>query len=286
MERKYSMDDRNLTFLRELLDSPGPSGFETRPAEVWRSAASSIADSVDRDVLGNSYARLANPGKPVAVIEGHIDEIGLMITHVDEQGYVWFDRIGGWDIQILLGQRVIVLGTHGDVVGVIGRQAAHLLKDSEREKAPQISDLWIDIGAADREAALAHVQVGDPAVLDLPFCQVSDDRIVSRSIDNRVGAYVALRSLQILAKSRPTGVEVVALAATQEETSFAGASTATFSLQPAVGVVFDVTHATDYPSADKRHDGEISIGGGPVLSRGPSLNPIAFEIIRDIARAQ
>lgn len=279
------MDETSFAFLRELLNSPGPSGFEQRPSAVWRSYAQSIADEVTHDVLGNSYARLARPGLPAAVIEGHIDEIGFMITHVDEQGYLWFDRIGGWDLQVLLGQRVLIMGTGGDVVGVIGRKAEHILEDSEKDRVPPIRELWIDIGASNRQQALQQVQVGDPAVLDAGFRQLTDDRIVSRSLDNRVGAYVALETLRLLADNRPN-VDAFALAATQEEVSFAGALTAAYSLKPTVAVVLDVTHATDYPGADKRLNGEIAIGGGPVLSRGPSLNLPAYHMIRETAERE
>jgi len=279
------MNHQAFTFLRELLDHPGPSGFEQRPSAVWRTQAETFADEVTRDVLGNSYARLARQGHPVAVIEGHIDEIGFMITHIDEQGFLWFDRIGGWDIQVLLGQRVLIMGSSGDVVGVIGRKAAHILEESEQNRVPPIRELWIDIGAANREEALQRVQIGDPAVLDAAFRQLTDDRIVSRGLDNRVGAFVALEALRNLSAKSPA-IDVFALAATQEEVSFAGAFTATYSLKPAVAVVIDVTHATDYPNADKRLNGEVTIGGGPVLSRGASLNPVAYKMIRATAEQE
>ena len=276
------MNERSFDFLRELLNSAGPSGFEQRASGVWRRHANSFADEVTNDVLGNCYARLANPGQPVAVIEGHIDEIGLMITHIDEQGYLWFDRIGSWDLQVLPGQRVLILGTSGDVTGVVGRKATHVLEDSEKDRVPPIRELWIDIGASNREDALQQVQVGDPAVLDAGFKQLTEDRIVSRGIDNRVGAYVALEALRLISEDRPA-VDAFALAATQEEVSFAGAFTAVFALQPAVAVVVDVTNATDYPGADKRLDGDVAIGGGPVLSRGASLNLPAYHMIRATA---
>ena len=280
-----SMNETSFAFLCELLNSPGPSGFEQRPSRLWRTHAQSITDEVTHDVLGNSYARLALPGRPVAVIEGHIDEIGFMITHVDEQGYLWFDRIGGWDLQVLVGQRVMIMGTGGDVVGVIGRKAAHILEDSDKDRVPPIRELWIDIGASSRDEAQQQVQVGDPAVLDAGFRQLTKDRIVSRSLDNRVGAYVALETLRLLSENRPN-VDTFALAATQEEVSYAGAFTATYSLRPAVAVVLDVTHATDYPGADKRSDGEVIIGGGPVLSRGASINLPAYHLIRETAERE
>ncbi|HEY8446475.1 MAG TPA: M42 family metallopeptidase [Thermomicrobiales bacterium] len=277
------MEERALNFLRRLLDAPGPSGFERAPARVWREEALTFADEVFHDVLGNSYARLRNEGAPKVVIEGHIDEIGLQITHIDEQGYCWFDAIGGWDTQVLVGQRVRIAGNDGDVIGVIGRKAKHILSKEEQDRAPDLRDLWIDIGAKDREDALRRVTVGDPAVIDAGFVQITDDLCVSRGMDNRVGAFVALEAARLLAEDRPA-LDIYAVAATQEEVSFAGAYTATFRLAPAVAIVIDVTHATDYPGADKKRDGEVKLGGGPVLTRGASLNPVVFEGLREAAR--
>jgi putative aminopeptidase FrvX len=268
-----SMESSSFAFLRNLVNAPGPSGFETAPSRVWREHMAAIADEVTVDVLGNSYARLASPGAPVVVIEGHIDEIGLLITHIDPEGYLWFDTIGGWDAQVLVGQRIRIAGNDGDVFGVIGRKASHILTPEDREKAVKTKDLWIDIGAADRAAAAARVSTGDPAVIHADFLQLTDDLCVSRSMDNRVGAFVAAEALRLLATDRPK-LDLNALAATQEEVSFAGAMTATVSLAPVVAIAIDVTHATDYPGANKKSDGEVKVGGGPVLSRGASLNPV------------
>ena len=276
------MESQSFEFLRRLLDTPGPSGYEYAPAKVWRAEAESFADEVDRDVLGNSYARLATPGAPVVVIEGHIDEIGLQITHVDEQGFLWFDEIGGWDAQVLVGQRIRIAGNHGDVIGVIGRKARHLLQPQDRDKGVESKDLWIDIGAADRAATLELVTPGDPAVIHLDFVSLTDDLVVSRSMDNRVGAFVALEALRLLATDRPH-LDLYALAAAQEEISFAGAMVATVKLAPAVAIVIDVTHSTDYPGGNKEKYGVVKVGGGPVLGRGSSLNPIVYEGLRDAA---
>jgi endoglucanase len=217
------------------------------------------------------------------MIEGHIDEIGLQITHIDEQGYLWFDAIGGWDDQALVGQRIRIDGNDGDVIGVIGRKARHLLEAQDREKAVEIKDLWIDIGAADRGAALARVSPGNPAVIDAGFVNLTDDLVVSRSMDNRVGAFVALEALRLLTHDRPK-LDLYALAAAQEEISFAGASVATVQLAPAVAIAIDVTHATDYPGGDKHKYGDVRVGGGPVLGRGSSLNPLVYEGLRDAAK--
>lgn len=277
------MDDRALQFLRRLLDSPGPSGYETAPAKVWREESASFSDEVRGDVLGNSFATLSSGTGPTVVIEGHIDEIGLQVTHIDEEGFLWFGGIGGWDDQVLVGQRIRIATSVGDVIGVIGRKARHLLDEKDRDTAVRAKDLWIDIGAGSRAEASQRVEIGDPAVVDGAMIRLSDDLVVSRSMDNRVGAFVALEALRLLSADRPA-IRVVALAATQEEVSFAGALTGAFQLAPAVAIAIDVTHSTDYPGADKKRDGEVRMGGGPVLARGPSLNPRVYEGLRDAGR--
>ena len=273
------MDQRATDFLRRLLDAPGPSGHERAPARVWRQEAETFADEVYGDVVGNAFARLANDGAPKVVIEGHIDEIGVMVTHIDQEGFLWFEPIGGWDDQVLIGQRLRIAGRNGDVIGVIGKKAAHLLRPEDREKPTPIREMWVDIGAANRADAKTRVAVGDAAVIDAGFVQLTDDLCVSRSMDNRVGAFVALEAVRLLAADRPA-LDIYALATVQEEISFAGAYTATFQLAPTVAIALDVTHATDYPGANKKTDGEVSLGGGPVLTRGASVNPIVFEGLR------
>ena len=273
------MEPRALDFLRKLLDAPGPSGYEQAPARVWREEARTFADEVWGDVLGNSFARLTREGGPKVVIAGHVDEIGFLITHVDEQGYLWFDQIGGWDDPVVVGQRIRIAARDGDVRGVVGRKAAHLVRREDKDKPISTRDLWIDIGAKDRADAKRRVAVGDPAVIDADFLQLTDDLCASRSMDNRVGAFVALETARLLAADRPDA-NVYAIATTQEEVSFAGAFTASFQVAPVVAIALDVTHATDYPDASKKADGDVRLGGGPVLTRGASLNPVVFEGLR------
>lgn len=270
------MEQRGIDFLRRLLDAPGPSGYERVPARIWREEASSFASDVSGDVLGNSFARVGTPGGPKVMIAGHTDEIGFLITHIDEEGFLWFQPVGGWDDQVVVGQRLRIAGRSGDTIGVIGKKAAHLLRKEDRDRPTEIRDMWIDIGAANRDEAKARVAVGDPAVIDAGFVQLTDDLIVSRSVDNRSGAFVALEAARLLATD-PPAAEVYAVATTQEETSFNGALTASFSIQPLVAIAVDVTHTTDYPGADKKTNGEVRLGGGPVLSRGASINPVVYE---------
>ena len=273
------------SFLKRLIETPGPSGYERNVAAVWREEAQTFADEVDRDLTGNSFAWLrGDPSAPVVLVEGHIDEIGVQITHIDPEGYIWFDGIGGWDAQVLTGQRIRFEGEHGPVIGVVGRKAAHLLEAADKEKAVKLRDLWIDIGARSREDALRRVAIGDAGVIDAGMTEIGDGLIVSRAIDNRSGAFVALETLRLLASRRPTA-SVVALAATQEETSFGGAFTASFKVDPLVAIAIDVTHATDYPGADKKRNDEVALGSGPVLSRGASVNPVVFERLSAAARS-
>ncbi|MCO5222655.1 MAG: M42 family metallopeptidase [Thermomicrobiales bacterium] len=277
------MEQRAFEFLRRLLDAPGPSGFEERPSRVWREEAAAFADEVDRDVLGNSWARLKNEGAPVMVIEGHIDEIGLMVTLIDENGYLLFDAIGGWDTQVIIGQRMLVLGRNGDVHGVVGRKAPHGMSAEDKNRVPELRDLWIDIGASSKEDAEARVEIGDAIVIDAPFRQLTSDLVVARSLDNRVGAFVALEALRLLADDRPA-FDTYAVTATQEEIAFAGAHTTAFQLSPTAAIVIDVTHATDYPGADKWRNGDVKMAAGPVVGRGSVSNAVVYRALGDYAQ--
>lgn len=279
------MDDQRKQFLRRLLDTPGPSGFERAAAAIWREEAASFADDVTVDIVGNSYARVSGTGgddAPVVLVAGHIDEIGFIVTHVDEQGFLWFEALGGWDPQVVVGQRIRLLGHAGATVGVIGKKAIHLMKPEEREKPARLSDLWIDIGAANREDAERRVEVGDAGVIDGSFIELSEDICASRSMDDRVGSFVALEAARLCAEQRPYAT-IVAVANVQEENGLIGAAVAAFRTMPVVAIAVDVTHATDYPNADKHRDGEVVLGGGPVLTRGATLSAVVYEHLRAVA---
>ena len=270
----------NTNFLERLLDAPGPSGFEVRPARVWREQAEGLADRVTVDVSGNSIAHLdGTDGAPRVMLAGHIDEIGLQVTHIDEKGFVFVDEIGGWDPQVVVGQRVTILAQERVVPGVVGKKPIHLIQADERSKASKVKELWIDVGAGSR----AHVQalgvrVGDCMVLAGHTVRLAGDRIASRAIDNRIGAYVVLEALRTLSTDRPSA-DVAAVATAQEEIGYTGggARTSAYSLDPQVALVVDVTFSTDVPDAEKKELGEHELGGGPVLSRGSAAHPVVFE---------
>lgn len=281
------MSDR-LEFLERLLDAPGPSGFETRPARVWREEAAGIADTVETDVTGNSMAILNPDGRPRVMLAGHVDEIGLQITHIDDDGFLFIDEIGGWDPQVLVGQRVTVLGRDGDVPGVIGKKPIHLLKDEERKKAAETEKLWVDLGASSKdEVTELGLRVGDPLVVSAGMVRLAGDRIASRAIDNRIGAYVVLEALRLVAQD-PREAAVIAVATTQEEIGRlgGGATPSAFAVEPDVAVVVDVTFSTDVPDIDKKGHGDHRVGGGPVLSRGSAAHPVVFERLAEIAEAE
>ncbi|HEX5576279.1 MAG TPA: M20/M25/M40 family metallo-hydrolase [Gemmatimonadales bacterium] len=281
------MNPESLAFLKTLLDTPGPSSFEAAPARAWRLEAQRFADSVSADVAGNSFATLNSEASPRLMFAGHIDEIGIMVTHVDDEGYLSFDGIGGWDQQVFVGQRVVLLGRSGRVTGVVGKKAIHLMDKDERDKVSKVEDLWIDIGAVDRAEAEARIRIGDPGVLAAGVLEFPNGRLVSRSIDNRIGAFVVLEALRLLAKDRPRAA-VSAVATTREEIAATGggARSSASRLEPDVAIVVDVTHATDYPGVDKRKHGDYRLGGGPAISRGASVSEIVFELLLETAELE
>jgi putative aminopeptidase FrvX len=270
----FSMTTSLNDTLRRLLDAPGPSGFETPAASVWKEIAGGFAPHVWSDVHGNSFAALADSGSPTVMLAGHVDEIGLMVHYIDDEGYLFVRGVGGWDPQVLVGQRIQVLGAEGSINGVIGRRAIHLMALEDRDKAVKLKDLWVDIGASDGEEARARVAVGDVAVIRSETMNLGDDRIAGRSIDDRAGAAVALEALR-RAGEKGAKARAVAVATAQEEISArsgGGARTSSFELAPQAAIVIDVTHATDHPNIDKKEHGDIRLGAGPVLSRGAVIN--------------
>ena len=279
------MTTQTVDFLKKLLSTPGPSGFELAPARVWREEVTGFADEVRADVHGNSIASVNGKGKPRVMFAGHIDEIGIQITHIDDDGFLYFSGIGGWDSQVLVGQRVLLLSKGGPVHGVVGKKAIHQLKKEELDRVTKVIDLWIDIGAANRDQASARVRVGDAGVVDTRVEEYPNGRIVSRSLDNRIGAYVAAEALRRLAAQRPKHAAVFSVASTREEIAWtgSGARTSAVGIEPDVAVVVDVTHATDYPGADKKHAGDHKLGDGVVLSRGSSVSPVVFDLLVECA---
>jgi endoglucanase len=269
--------------LDELLRVGAPSGYEGPAAAVWREAASFA--TISTDGLGSTIARVGE-AEPLLTINSHIDEIGLVVTHIDEQGFLWFGPIGGWDPQILVGQRLEVRGREGLVPGVVGRKPIHLLEPDQRKKVVELKGLHIDIGAADHEEASELVRVGDPAVIAAEPVALAGDRLVSRSMDNRLGAYVALESLRRANDAGGLKASFAAVAAVQEEIGLFGARTSAFELKPDLAVAVDVTHATDAPGVDEKEVGSHPLGSGAAIGRGSTLSPKVFELLVETAEEE
>lgn len=281
------MREESLAFLRRLLDTPGPSGYEASAARVWREYAAQFAAEVRTDISGNSIARLdARATGPRVLIAGHIDQIGLLVTHINGDGTLAFRGIGGWDAQVLTGQRVQIVTAQGLVYGVIGRAPAHSLKE-DKEKAASIESLFIDIGADDAGTATTRVRPGDPAVIEQPVLMLTEDRIAARGLDNRAGAFVAAETLRLLREEgRLLHADVYAVATVAEEIGgFRGARAVTTALQPDVAFALDVTFATDRPGTDEKESGAHPLGSGPAITRGGPTNGLLAELLIETAIA-
>ncbi|MEO0139906.1 MAG: M42 family metallopeptidase [candidate division WOR-3 bacterium] len=274
----------NKEFLLKLLSQVGPSGDEGRASRVWQEEAKKFAKKVYTDNHGNTYAEFGE-GKPTLMLAGHIDEIGLMVQYIDDNGFVYISGVGGWDPQVLVGQRVRFVNKDGKVIkGVIGRKPIHILKPEERDKAVKMEELWVDFGL-EREELEKVISVGDYGVLDWDGEFLNDHKLVSRALDDRIGAFTVLEALRFYSQN-PGDTRMVSVATVQEEIGLRGAKTSAYAVNPDVAIAVDVTLATDYPSVDKRMIGDIRLGKGPVLSKGPNINPVVFNLLVETAKEE
>lgn len=274
-------------FLDALLTATGPSGYETPAAEVWRESARAFAAEVTSDTVGSSVARVPGPdGAPLMGLVGHIDEIGLAVKHITEEGVLRFGTIGGWDPQILVGQRVTVLTASGPLPGVVGRKPIHLLEDDERKAVAKFDQMYIDIGASNGDDARRVISIGDPAVIAAPPVELMGGRIASKAMDNRLGAYIVLEAARRVADSGGAKWGVASVAAAQEETTFAGARTSAFALDLQACIVVDVTFASDVPGSEPAKFGEAKLGHGVQIGRGANLHPRMTELLIETAKAE
>ncbi len=279
------MDNQSFDILKELVETPSPSGFEQAAAAVWRREAARVADMVSGDVLGNAIAVRNPDGRPRVMLAGHLDEIGFMVRYIDEQGYLYFAPIGGHDNTVAVGQRVVIHNEKGPVYGVVGRMPWHLLDEEDREKKLELHDLWIDIGAETTGEALSRVDIGDPVTFDAGVRRLTDRIVASRAFDDKMGAFILLETLRLL-RGKPIRASLCAVATTQEEVGYRGATVSSYALDPQIGIAIDVGHATDYPDAGKKHLGEFKLGRGPMVHRGPNVNPKVERLLLRVAKEQ
>jgi putative aminopeptidase FrvX len=276
------MDAIAKEFFRKLVETPSPSGYEERIQQIVRDYARAFADDIRTDVHGNVIATANPQGSTRILLDGHVDQIGMMVQYIDDQGFVYCLPIGGWDVQILLGQRVVIWNAHGPRPGVIARKATHLLTDDERKKIPEFHELWIDLGVKDGAEAKSLVQIGDPVTVELGLRPIRDSIISGPKMDDSAGVFVVFEALRRL-KGKKFAPAVHVVSAVQEEIGLRGAQTAAFGVDPHLAIAVDVTHATDCPTIDKRSNAVVGIGKGPVLFRGPNINPVMFRRLRETA---
>jgi endoglucanase len=287
------MHEQSHAFLKSILETPSPSGFERPVQDLVRARVRDFADEVRTDRHGNVIAA-RYPGStrdreherptPRIMLAGHCDQIALMVQHIDDNGFLYVQPIGGWDMQILLGQHLVVWSQQGPVPGVIARRAPHLMTGDERNKVPQFTDVWIDIGAKDKKDAEAVVTPGDPVTVTLGYRPLRNGLAASPAMDDKVGLWVVFEALRLL-HGRPLRAEVYCVSTVQEEIGLRGATTSAYGINPHIGIAVDVCHATDTPGNDKKQLGDVRLGAGPVLFRGPNINPHVFERLRVTANS-
>ncbi len=284
------MQEHSHAFLKSLLETPSASGFEQAIQEVVRGWARHYADEVRTDRHGNVIAvrypdRKAGGDAQRVMLAGHCDQIALMVQHIDDNGFLYVQPIGGWDMQVLLGQNLTIWARGGPIAGVVARRAIHLMTAEERKKVPDFTDVWVDIGARDAKEARELVTLGDPVTFTLGYRSLRNGLAASPAMDDKVGLWVVMEALRLL-HGKELQVPVYCVSTVQEEIGLRGATTSTYGIHPTVGIAVDVCHATDTPGNDKKQIGETKLGDGPVLFRGPNINPHVFDRLHATAQSR
>lgn len=277
------MRDESKQFLRNLLETPSASGYEQPVAAVVRERMEPLADEVATDYHGNVIAALNPGGSPRIMFAGHCDQISFMVQHIDDDGYLFVNSIGGHDIMVVVGQAVTVWTEKGAIPGVMARKPVHLLRADN--KPLKITDLWIDIGAKNKKEAERLVEIGDPVTWRLGMSTLRNGLLVSPGMDDKVGTWVVMEALRLL-KRRRFSAAVFSVATVQEEIGLRGAKTSAFGINPDIGIAVDVTFCTDHPGMDAKQTGEVKMHGGPVITRGPNISPKVCKLLLDVAKAK
>lgn len=276
------MEKAREEFLKKLIETPSPSGFEEQVQKIFQDRIQERVDLFYKDYHGNAIGVIL-PDSPFRVmLAGHCDEVGLMVEYINDQGYIYFSLIGGIDAHITPGKRVVIHTSQGPVKGVIGKKPIHLLEEKERQKVVKIEEQWIDVGAKNKEELAKIVQIGDPITMDVTFDKLLGSRVVGRGFDDRVGAFVVAEVLREVQKEK-LQCGVYGVSTVQEELGLRGAKTSAFRIDPHLGIAIDVTFASDCPDIDKRRTGEVFLGKGPVIARGPNINPHIFHKLVEVA---
>ena len=280
------MNSTDFNFLKELVETPSPSGYEQPAQRVIKGQLTGVADDLYTDVMGNLIARLDGKGGPKVMLAGHCDEIGFMVQFVDDRGFIYFGAIGGVDPHLAPGQRVSIHTEKGDVSGVIGKKAIHLIEPKDREKVINLKKQFIDIGCSSREEVEALIRIGDPVTFAVGVQSLQNDRATSRAFDDKMGSFIVTEVMKRVKADGAVAADLYAVSTVQEEIGLRGAATSSYGVNPDVGIVVEVTHATDYPDVEQSSIGRVELGKGPVLARGANINPVLFELIVDTAATE
>lgn len=280
------MRKESLKFLEKLLHAPSPSGYEQPAQRVFRDYVAPFCDELTTDVMGNVFGRISGKGKdlPRVMIVGHTDEIGLQVKYIDDKGFLYFAAVGGVDAHLTPGKRVNVHTAAGPLPGVIGKKPIHLMDTKDRETVVKLEAQYIDIGAADKKEAQKLVRVGDAVTFESSFTRLQGDRVASRGFDDKAGCFVVAEVLRLVAASgKKLPLDLYGVSSVQEEIGLRGGTTSCYTINPDVGICVEVDFATDQPDVEKKHNGEVALGKGPILARGANINPHLFELLQTAA---
>lgn len=281
------MNEQDFQFFKELVEAPSPSGFEQPAQRVIRKALADDVDDVRTDVMGNVVAHIKGPeGSPRLMLAGHCDEVGFMIKYIDDQGYLFFAPIGGVDAHLVPGQRVTVHTTGGPVPGVVGKRPIHQIDPKDREKVIPFKSQFIDIGCTDKIEAVKLVSVGDPVTFSVGVERLQGSRLTSRALDDKMGAFIVAQVLREVRRRNNLSVDLYGVSTVQEEVGLRGGATSAYGVQPDIGIAVEVGFASDYPDADHKDSGEIRLGKGPIIARGPNINPVLFDLLVATAKEE
>ncbi|RII31656.1 MAG: hydrolase [Geobacter sp.] len=280
------MRKESLKFLEKLLDAPSPSGYEQPAQRVFREYVAPFCDELTTDVMGNVFARISGKGKdlPRVMVVGHTDEIGLQVKYIDDKGFLYFASVGGVDAHLTPGKRVAIHTASGPLAGVIGKKPIHLMDAKDRETVVKLEAQYIDIGAKDKKEAQKLVRVGDAVTFESAFTRLQGDRVASRGFDDKAGCFVVAEVLRLVAASgKKLAVDLYGVSSVQEEIGLRGGTTSCYTVNPDVGICVEVDFATDQPDVEKKHNGEVGLGKGPILTRGANINPQLLDLLSSTA---
>ncbi|WP_303721988.1 M42 family metallopeptidase [Malonomonas rubra] len=280
------MKKKDFAFLKQLVETPSPSGYEQPAQRVIRAQLDGVADEIHTDVMGNLIAHLEGDGGPKLMLAGHCDEIGFMVQYVDDNGFIYFGAIGGVDPHLIPGQRVSIHAADTIIPGVIGKKAIHLIDPADREKVIKLKEQYIDIGCSNKEQVLKLVKIGDPITFSVGVEKLQGDRVASRAFDDKMGSFIVTEVMKRVKEQGGATAELFSVSTVQEEVGLRGGTTSSYGVNPDAGIVVEVTHATDYPGVEKQGIGEVMVGEGPVIARGANINPVLFDLLMQIAEAE